>query len=153
MNHMRAVKLDKHTGFADENDVSSHREGGEYAFGGGTPGARSDSPGARSDWLRLDDVTPPDVSLLLRRERDAIGADAARSEARLRKFRSRALPGEGKKETPLRRITELARPKSKTPPVKTKTLNPPRETEAAPAGYSAATRARLERLAAKKRSR
>ena len=136
-------------GFADENDVSSHREG---AFGGGTR-SPADSPGARSDWLRLDDVTPPDVSLLLRRERDAIGADAARSEARLRKFRSRALPGEGKKETPLRRITELARPKSKTPPVKTKTLNPPRETDAAPAGYSAATRARLKRLAAKKRSR
>ena len=135
-------------GFADENDASSSGAG---AFAASAALSPADSPGARSDWLRLDDVTPPDVSLVWRREREAIGADAARSEARLRALRSRA------EEAPLRRIAELARPKNKnktkaaneTPPAK---RTPPKAfPPEAPAGYSAATRARLERLAAKKK--
>jgi hypothetical protein len=85
----------------------------------------------------------------------AIGADAARSEARLSKFRSRA---EGEDTQPNgRRIAELARPKrfSDENPKKIKTRSPLKATERKPksAGYSAATRARLERLAAKKRGK
>ena len=100
-------------------------------------------------------MTPPDVSAILRRERLAIGADAARSEARLSKFRSRA---EGEDTQPNgRRIAELARPKRfpDENPKKNKTRSPLKATERKPksAGYSAATRARLERLAAKKRGK
>ena len=135
-------------GFADENDASAL--GVDALAARGAARSPADAPGARSEWLRLDDVTPPDVSLVSRRER---------SEARRRAFRSRA-EGEGK-EAPVRRIAELERPNTKpetseTPLAKTMTKGrnaPLRATEAAPAGYSAATRARLARLAAKKKER
>jgi hypothetical protein len=140
-------------GFADENDVSAIPS---VSLAIAPILEPTESPAnSPSDWLRLDDVTPPDVSAILRRERLAIGADAARSEARLSKFRSRA---DGEDTQPnVRRIAELARPKrfSDENPKNHKTRSPLKATERKPksAGYSAATRARLERLAAKKRGK
>ena len=140
-------------GFADENDVSAVPS---VSLAIAPILEPTESPAnSPSDWLRLDDVTPPDVSAILRRERLAIGADAARSEARLSKFRSRA---DGEDTQPnVRRIAELARPKrfSDENPKNHKTRSPLKATERKPksAGYSAATRARLERLAAKKRGK
>ena len=138
-------------GFADENDASAFPSVSTIAP---IPEPTESPAASPSDWLRLDDVTPPDVSAILRRERRAIGADAARSEARLSKFRSRA---EGEEKRPnLRRIAELARPKSEDEnPKKNKPRSPLKATERKPktAGYSAATRARLERLAARKRGK
>jgi len=76
------------------------------------------------------------------------GADAARSEARLSKFRSRA---EGEDTQPNgRRIAELARPKrfSDENPKNHKTRSPLKATERKPksAGYSARTHAEVMRL-------
>jgi hypothetical protein len=140
-------------GFADENDVSATLSV-SLAIAPILEPQKSPA-NSPSDWLRLDDVTPPDVSAILRRERLAIGADATRSEARLSKFRSR-LEGEDTRPNG-RRIAELARPKRfpDENPQSHKTRSPLKATERKPrsAGYSAATRARLERLAAKKRGK